>query len=245
MILFPAIDIKDGQCVRLRRGDYSTAHRVAESVSGTAGLFAQAGAEWIHMVDLDGAKAARPINASLIFETARTSGLKVEIGGGIRTMDLVDFYLSPEKETPVSRVILGSAALKNPALVRDAVKKYGDKIAVGIDARDGKVAAEGWTDTSEVDYLDLARRMEDAGVDCLIFTDIARDGMLSGPNLEQLAKLNEAVSCKVTASGGVSGIQDIRTLKKLGLYGAICGKAIYTGDLDLEEALRVCREESE
>ena len=144
---------------------------------------------------------------------------------------------------PLKAVILGSAALKNPSLVKEAVREYGDRIAVGIDARDGKVAAEGWTDTSQVDYLELARRMEDAGVEYLIFTDIAQDGMLSGPNLEQLARLNEAVSCKVTASGGVSGIQDIRALRKLGVYGAICGKALYTGDLDLREAIRVCEEE--
>ena len=243
MIIFPAIDIKDGQCVRLRRGDYQTAHRVAESVVGTAKQFAEAGARWIHMVDLDGAKDAKPANTDLVFQAAEESGLHIEIGGGIRTMETVRFYLEPERGRPVSRVILGSAALKNPSLVKEAVREYGDRIAVGIDARDGKVAAEGWTDTSQVDYLELARRMEDAGVEYLIFTDIAQDGMLSGPNLEQLARLNEAVSCKVTASGGVSGIQDIRALRKLGVYGAICGKALYTGDLDLREAIRVCEEE--
>ncbi len=244
LILFPAIDMKDGQCVRLRRGDYQTAHRVAESVVGTARQFAQAGAQWIHMVDLDGAKDAKPVNADLVFQAAKESGLKIEIGGGIRTMEIIDFYLNPQTENPVSRVILGSAALKNPTLVREAVKKYGDKIAVGIDARDGKVAAEGWLDTSSVEYLELARRMEDVGVSCIIFTDIAQDGMLSGPNLEQLARLNEAVSCNITASGGVSGPNDLRALKKLGLYGVICGKALYTGALDLKEALQICGREA-
>ncbi len=238
MIIFPAIDLKDGACVRLVKGDYDTAHKVAEDPIQTAKSFEEAGATWIHMVDLDGAKAQKPVNHEVITQVARNTDLKVEVGGGIRDMETIDFYLH---KGGASRVILGSAALKNPLLVEASVKKYKDKIAVGIDALHGKVAAEGWTDCSEVDYLDLARRMEKTGVATLIFTDISRDGTLTGPNLDMLRALQEAVSCDIIASGGVSNIQDIENLQELGLYGAICGKALYTGDLSLYQAIVVGR----
>lgn len=238
MIIFPAIDLKDGMCVRLKKGDYATAHKVAEDPLQTAKSFQEAGATWIHMVDLDGAKAKQPVNSQIVFDVAAHTDLKVEVGGGIRDLDTIEFYLS----RGVSRVILGSVALKNPALVEEAVKQYGTQIAVGIDALDGKVAAEGWTDRSEMDYLELAKKMEAIGVSCIIFTDISRDGMLSGPNLAMLHTLNQTVSCNIIASGGVSGLPDIEALRDLDLYGTICGKALYTGDLSLYQAIVVSRQ---
>jgi len=233
MIIFPAIDIKGGECVRLFRGDYSTAHRVADDPLSTAVSFREAGAQWVHMVDLDGAKSGSAENSAIFESVAKSSGLKVELGGGIRNMAAVERCL----QAGVSRVILGSAAVKDPAFVREAVAKYAEKIAVGIDARNGVVAAEGWTEDSGVDYIELAKRMESIGVRTIIFTDISKDGMLSGPNLEQLERLNSAVSCDVTASGGIKDIEDIRALAELGLYGAICGKSLYSGTLSLREAI--------
>ena len=233
MILLPAIDIKDGTCVRLQKGDYQTAHKVAENPLETALSFQKAGAEWIHMVDLDGAKDAVMVNQKIFLEIAQKTNLRVELGGGIRNMETVDYYL----QNGISRVILGSAAVKNPRFVERAVGKYRDQIAVGIDARNEMVAAEGWLDTSNVHYLDLAKKMEQIGVKTIIFTDIAKDGMLQGPNVEQLRQLNAAVSCNIIASGGVSTIEDIRRLRDERLYGAICGKALYTGGIDLQKAV--------
>ena len=237
MIILPAIDIKDGNCVRLQKGVYSTAQKVADSPYETAKGFAEAGAEWMHMVDLDGAKDAKLINADLIADVAKTSGLKVEVGGGIRSMEAVDYYLS----RGINRVILGSAAVKNPQLVIDAVRSYGDKIAVGIDAKDGMVQAEGWLDNSEINYIELAKRMEEVGVRTIIFTDIEQDGMLSGPNLKQLDDLTHEVSCNIIASGGVAVLKDILNLAELDISGAISGKAIYSGTLDLKQAIEMTR----
>ena len=237
MIILPAIDIKDGNCVRLQKGVYSTAHKVADSPYEAAKDFAEAGAEWMHMVDLDGAKDAKLINADLIADVAKTSGLKVEVGGGIRSMEAVEYYLS----RGINRVILGSAAVKDPQLVIDAVRVYGDKIAVGIDAKNGMVQAEGWLDNSDIEYIELAKRMEDVGVRTMIFTDIDRDGMLSGPNLKQLDDLSHEVSCNIIASGGVAVLKDIINLFQLDIYGAICGKAIYSGTLDLKQAIEITK----
>lgn len=200
MVILPAIDIKDGKCVRLVQGKYDSAYTVAESAADTAKAFEAMGATWLHMVDLDGAKEAVPVNTDMIFDVLKQCNLKVELGGGIRNMETIDYYM----DHGISRIILGSAALNNPALVKEAVAKYGDKIAVGIDAIDGNVAAEGWTQTSTVNYIDLAKHMEDAGVKYIVFTDISRDGMMDGPNFTMLDKLNRSVSCKVIASGGVS-----------------------------------------
>lgn len=237
MILLPAIDLKDGECVRLFQGDYSTAHRVADDALKMARSFREAGAEWLHVVDLNGAKDAKPVNADLMFQIQKASGLRLEVGGGIRTMETVDFYLNHG----ISRVILGTAAVEDPEFVVSAVKKYGDRIAVGIDAKNGMVAQKGWTETSSIDYLRMARHMEIAGVKYIIFTDISRDGMLSGPNLAMLKELGNSVSCKIIASGGVSGLKDIADLRELGLYGAICGKSLYAGTLDLKEAMALCK----
>lgn len=239
MIILPAIDIKDGNCVRLYKGDFSTVHKVAESPLVTAKQFASAGARWIHMVDLDGAKTGDRKNTSIFLEVAEKSGLKVELGGGIRSMKTISYYL----ERGVSRIILGSAAVKNPALVKEAVSTFGEQIAVGIDAKNGQVATEGWLDTSDVNYIDLAKAMEQAGVRYIIYTDIARDGMQQGVNLEQLAKINEAVSCNIIASGGVRDLTDVDQCSALGLYGMICGKSIYAGSLSLEEAVKAAGEQ--
>jgi len=237
MLIFPAIDIKGGQCVRLYKGDFATAERVAADYMQTALSFRVAGCEWIHMVDLDGAVAGQRMNQAIYLDVAQNSGLQVELGGGIRTMEDIDFYLSHG----VSRVILGSVVLENPDLVSQAIAAYGaERIAVGIDAKEGKVATRGWLDLSEITYIDLARRMEALGVEYIIFTDIGRDGMLSGPNLEQLCALREAVPCKITASGGVTDLNDIIALRDRGFYGAICGRSIYKGTLDLGEAVRAC-----
>jgi len=236
MIVLPAIDLHNGQCVRLFRGDYSTAEVVAPDAVSTARRFQEQGAHWIHMVDLDGAKEGKPQNAQLIFDVLKETDVYIEVGGGIRDMKTVGFYL----EKGVSRVILGSAALQAPEFVREAVKKYGRKIAVGIDALDGKVAAEGWLEQSQVDYIELARRMEDIGVQYIIFTDISKDGTMDGPNLAMLDKLNQAVGCNIIASGGVSSLLDLVALYDLGLYGAIAGRSVYNGALDLRAAIVAC-----
>ena len=237
MIIFPAIDIIDGKPVRLFKGDFSTAEQVAEDALQTAQGFVEAGAEWIHMVDLDGSVQKKRVNHQVFVDVANQTLLKVELGGGIRTMQDIAYYAN----NGISRVILGSVALKNPALVKEAVKEFGDLIAVGIDAKNGLVATEGWTEGSDTFYIDLARQMEDMGVKTIIYTDISKDGTLAGPNIEQLTALNEAVSCDITASGGVTNIDDIIALKDKGLYGAICGKSIYKGTLDLKQAVEVCK----
>lgn len=238
MIILPAIDIKDGNCVRLVQGDYGTAHKVAEDYMQTAQGFAKAGAEWIHMVDLDGAKEAKPVNTDIFLDVAKHTPLKVEVGGGIRTMETMELYLSGG----VSRVILGSVALKKPELVEQAVREYGERIAVGIDAKNGFVAVEGWLDASTVGHISLAREMEKIGVQTIIFTDISKDGTLSGVNTEQLSALHEAVKCNVIASGGVHTIKDIQACAAMGLYGTIAGKSLYQGTLDLAEAITCAKE---
>lgn len=240
MVILPAIDIKDGNCVRLFRGDYATAEKVAESYLDTALSFERAGAEWIHMVDLDGAKEGRPVNTKIYTDVAEKTNLKVELGGGIRNIETIDEYL----KMGISRVILGSAALKNPQLVSDSVEKFGsEKIVVGIDAKDGMVATEGWLETSDVNYIDLANKMISYGVKYFIFTDISKDGTLSGVNAEQLKKLYDGThgDCKIIASGGVHTIEDIRICKEMGLYGTICGKSIYSGSLDLAKAIELAK----
>lgn len=233
MIILPAIDIKDGNCVRLFKGDYSTVQKVAENYMDTARSFEEAGAKWIHMVDLDGAKDASQQNKEIFINVAKDTGLKVEVGGGIRSLNTVEMYL----KNGISRVIIGSAAVKNPALVKDAVKEYGDRIAVGIDARGGYVATEGWLESSDVYFTDLAKAMSDVGVKYIIFTDISKDGTLSGVNSAQLDEINRACSANIIASGGVHTIDDIIACRRLGLYGTICGKSIYSGTLDLKYAI--------
>lgn len=237
MVILPAIDIKDGNCVRLFKGDYNTVQKVAESYMDTALSFEKAGAEWVHMVDLDGAKDASQQNKDIFIDVAKNTKLKVEVGGGIRSLDTVEMYLSQG----ISRVIIGSAAVKNPELVKLAVKEFGDKIAVGIDAKNGYVATEGWLETSDVLFTVLAREMSRIGVKYIIFTDISKDGTLSGVNAEQLEQINTSCSAEIIASGGVHTIEDIKICKQLKLYGTICGKSIYSGSLDLAEAIQLSK----
>lgn len=234
MKILPAIDLKDGQCVRLQKGDYGTAHKVAEDAVATATGFLAAGASLIHMVDLDSAKDGSHANYDVVKRVMTQTGAAVELGGGIRSMEEAAAVLS----LGVSRVIIGSAAVQNPQLVQELVQAYGDRIAVGIDARGGTVRTEGWLRDSGTDYIALAKQMADFGVQTIIFTDIEKDGMLEGPNFDQLAALREAVSCAIVASGGVTTLEDIRRLKALGIDEAIAGKAIYTGALDLAAAIK-------
>ncbi|MBQ7083390.1 MAG: 1-(5-phosphoribosyl)-5-[Oscillospiraceae bacterium] len=234
MKLLPAIDLLGGNCVRLFRGDFDTAHQVADDPLSTARSFQKAGAGWIHMVDLDGARTGDGINRPVILQVAQNTSLKVEVGGGIRSMDAIDTYL----QGGISRVILGSAALEDPALVKKAVEQYGERIAVGIDAKNGQVAARGWLSTSSVDYLTLAKQMENLGVSTIIFTDIAKDGMMLGPNFEQMKALRQAVSCDLVASGGIRSLEDLQQLQDIGIDWAILGKSIYQGAIDLAKALK-------
>ena len=236
MIILPAIDIKDGNCVRLFKGDFSTVEKVAADYLEAAKSFEAAGAKWIHMVDLDGAKEGKPVNAKIYTDVAEKTNLKVEVGGGIRNLETIQEYLN----MGISRVILGSVALKNPELVSDAVEKFGsEKIVVGFDAVNEMVATEGWLESSDVNYIDLANKMIETGVKYFIFTDISKDGTLSGVNVQQLKKLADATygKCNIIASGGVHTMDDIVVCKEMGLYGTICGKSIYKGTLDLREAV--------
>lgn len=234
MKILPAIDLKDGQCVRLQKGDYGTAHKVAEDAVQTARSFLAAGATLIHMVDLDGAKDGSHANYDVVRQVIEQTGAAVELGGGIRTMSDVQAVLA----LGVSRVIIGSAAVRDPELVRQAVAQYGDRIAVGIDARGGTVRTDGWLSDSGEDYLTFAKKMERFGVKTIIFTDIDKDGMLEGPNFEQLGALRRAVSCAIVASGGVTSLSDIQRLRDAGIDAAIAGKAVYTGALDLAQAIK-------
>jgi phosphoribosylformimino-5-aminoimidazole carboxamide ribotide isomerase len=237
MIILPAIDIKDGKCVRLYKGDFNTVEKVAESPLETALSFQKNGAQYLHMVDLDGAKDGNLANKEVFLEVAKETSLKIELGGGIRDEQSASFYL----ENGIERVILGSAAVKNPQLVKDLVKEYCDRIVVGIDAMHGMVKTEGWLDTSEVNYIDLAKEMESIGVQYIVYTDISKDGTLTGPNLQELKAINDQVNVNIIASGGISNIKDIKALKKIGVHGAICGKSLYKNTLSLAEALQVAR----
>lgn len=234
MILLPAIDMKDGRCVRLKKGDFATIHQVANSALETARAFADAGARWVHMVDLDGARDGVRQNFPYICEVIRQSGLKVELGGGIKTEQDVDTVA----ESGVARFVIGSAAVTRPELVAYALARYGDRVAVGIDSLNGRVRTAGWEEDSGLDELEFAGKMEELGVRTIIFTDIAADGMLSGPSFDRLAALQKRVSCNIVASGGVTTLGDVKRLRDMGLYGAIIGKAYYAGTVDLAQALR-------
>lgn len=238
MIILPAIDILDGKCVQLVQGEYGTAEKVATDPIEAALHFAECGAEYIHMVDLNGAKDGSPKNAGIFIEIAKRAGVPVELGGGIRNMETVNYYLN----NGISRVILGSVVLTDKNFVIDAVKKYGEKIAVGIDAKNRKVKTNGWLIESELDFVELACEMEKIGVDNIIYTNIDVEGMLAGVNLEHYKELKSAVNIKITASGGICNMQDIKNLCGLDLYGAICGKSIYSGSLDLKQAVDYSKE---
>lgn len=234
MIILPAIDLKDGKVVRLYKGDFDTVHQVAEDPVATAQAFYDAGARYIHMVDLDGAKDGKRQNSDIVKAVAGV-GLRVELGGGLRTMDDLEAVFA----IGVYRAVIGSAAVTDRQLVADAVARFGaEYIAVGIDTQNGKVKTAGWVEDSGLDYLQFAREMEQLGVRNIIFTDIDTDGTLAGPSLIRLKELKNSVSCQITASGGVSCNQDIRDLKELDMYGAIIGKAYYAGTIDLAQAVK-------
>lgn len=233
MTIYPAIDIIDGKCVRLVQGDYSQKTTFSDSPLDVAKKWRSLGGEFIHLVDLDGAKSGDTPNFELVTRIAKALDIPVEIGGGIRNMETVDKYL----QNGVFRVIIGTAAVKNPEFVREAVEKYDDRIAVGIDAKDGMAAISGWEDVSEAPALELAKQMQDYGVKSIIYTDIATDGMLGGPNIEAMREMKNNVDVEIIASGGVSSIDDVRKLKETGVEGAIIGKALYTGDIDLKLAI--------
>ncbi len=235
LTLYPAIDLKEGRCVRLRRGEMAEATVYADDPAAQARSFAEAGCRWLHVVDLDGAFAGKSVNTEAVRAILASVSIPVQLGGGIRDMAAIEAWLG----AGIARVILGSAAAKNPGLVREACRAHPDRIAIGIDARDGRVATEGWAEISAMTALDLARRLEDAGAAALIYTDIARDGMLQGLNIEQTLELARAVATPVIASGGVAGIADIEALLPYAdtLNGVIVGRALYDGRLSLAGAL--------
>ena len=241
MVIFPAIDIRDGKCVRLFKGDFAQETVYGDKPEEMALKWQALGGEFLHLVDLDGARAKKPVNLEVIKKIVAAVKIPVELGGGIRTMENIDEVLS----RGVRRVILGSVAVQNPALVKEACAKYGDRIVVGIDAKDGIVAVDGWGVSGNVEASVLAKKMAEAGVKTIIYTDISRDGTLSGCNVEATAKLAEVSGINVVASGGVSNIEDRKALLPYadkGIEGVIVGKSIYTGSLDLQEAIRVARE---
>lgn len=240
MILFPAIDLKNGQCVRLEQGDMARATVFNLDPAAQAKTFETQGFEYLHVVDLDGAFAGKPMNAQAVEAMLKIVKMPVQLGGGIRDLATVEAWLSKG----ISRVIIGTAAVRDPALVREAAKKFPGKVAVGLDARDGKVAVEGWAETSTVTVLEIARQFEDAGVAAIIFTDIARDGLLKGLNLDVTIALADAISIPVIASGGLASIEDVKALltpRAKKLEGAISGRALYDGRIDPAEALTLIR----
>ena len=234
MILYPAIDLKDGQAVRLLHGEMDSATVFNEDPAAQAQAFAQAGCEWLHLVDLNGAFAGEPVNAAPVEAILKSVKVPTQLGGGIRDIATIETWL----EKGLSRVILGTVAVENPELVRDAARRFPGHVAVGIDARGGRVATKGWAEETNVDATDLAKSFEDAGVAAIIYTDINRDGAMGGPNVEATEAMAHAVSIPVIASGGVSSLADLTALKATGVIsGAISGRALYDGAIDLTEAL--------
>jgi phosphoribosylformimino-5-aminoimidazole carboxamide ribotide isomerase len=235
MILYPAIDLKDGQAVRLYKGDMDKATVFNDDPAAQAMAFVEAGCEWLHLVDLNGAFAGAPVNAAPVEAILERTKVPAQLGGGIRDMKTIEAWL----DKGLARVILGTVAVENPALVREAAKAFPGQVAVGIDARDGRVATKGWAEETDVMVTDLARSFEDAGVAAIIYTDINRDGAMQGPNIPATAALANAVSIPVIASGGVSSLADLVALRDCGapLNGAISGRALYDGALDLRAAL--------
>ncbi len=238
MILYPAIDLKDGQCVRLLRGEMSQATVFGDDPAAQARSFAAAGCEWLHLVDLNGAFAGRPVNAEAIRAILAAVEVPVQLGGGIRDRATIEAWL----EAGVARVILGTVAVEAPDLVREAARAHPGRVAVGLDARGGKVATRGWAEATEIDATELARRFEDAGISAIVYTDIERDGAMEGPNVAATAALARSVSVPVIASGGVSSLDDLIALRDSGpVSGAISGRALYDGALDLAGALAALR----
>ena len=236
MVILPAIDLLDGNCVRLYKGEYNSSEKVAENALDTALMFKNSGAKWLHTVDLNGAKGHKSVNFDIIKELATSSGLNIETGGGIRSLKIAEKYLN----AGVKRIILGSAAVKNPELVSSAIKEFSaESVAIGIDAVNGYVKTEGWLEKSDIFYVDLAKKMQDLGVKYIIFTDISKDGTLEGANIKMLKILAQSIDINIIASGGIRDLNDIKKIKELNLYGAICGKSLYKGTLELDKAIKI------
>ncbi|MFD2627277.1 1-(5-phosphoribosyl)-5-[(5-phosphoribosylamino)methylideneamino]imidazole-4-carboxamide isomerase [Oceanobacillus kapialis] len=234
MILFPAIDIKDGQCVRLTQGDYAQQKVYSDSPVDIARQWEEQGAEFIHIVDLDGAKSGKSLNQPVIEEIASVTRVPIQVGGGIRSLEAIEKYV----QAGVDRVIIGTAAIADRPFLQEAVRLYSERIAVSLDARGGFVATNGWTETSSIKAIDLVKELETVGVQTIVYTDILKDGMLQGPNLEELEAINKATHLNVIASGGVTTKEDIQKLRSLQLYGAIIGKTLYDGTLSLEDIVK-------
>ena len=234
MIIFPAIDVLDGNCVRLIQGDYNKEVVYSDSPVEMAKEWEAKGADFIHIVDLNGAKSGESVNKAVIQEMAKAVNIPVQVGGGIRSIETIDSYI----KQGIDRVIIGTAAINDKAFLREAVAKFADHLVVSVDARNGYVATEGWTDTSDVKALNLVIELEALGVKTIVYTDIAKDGMLQGPNLEEQAAINHATSIDVIASGGITTIDDVNKLDELNIYGAIIGKSLYDGKLDFEELMK-------
>lgn len=241
LILFPAIDLKDGNCVRLYKGDMEQSKVFNNNPAGQALEFANAGFSWLHLVDLNGAFEGKPINGEAIKSIRQAIDLPIQLGGGIRDMKTAEYWL----ELGINRLILGTTAVKNPEFVMQACKAFPNKIAVGVDARSGMVATEGWAEQSDINAVDLCKKFEDIGVSAIIYTDIDRDGALQGVNVTATAALAQAINIPVIASGGVSGYDDITALRKVqhtGIIGVISGKALYEGRLTADKALALCKQ---
>ena len=236
MEIFPAIDLREGQVVRLTHGDYSQVEVYSFDPASIARQFRENGAHNLHIVDLDGAKNGVPINYGAIRAITEMGGLFIQVGGGIRNEERIKEYL----DLGVNRVILGTIAVEDFAFLERMVSKYGEAISVGADARDGKIAVRGWLETTTVDSMDFCKKLDKAGISTIIYTDISRDGAMSGTNLEVYRQLSGMLECKVVASGGISGLDDVRALCDMNLYGAILGKSLYTGAIDLKEVFALC-----
>jgi phosphoribosylformimino-5-aminoimidazole carboxamide ribotide isomerase len=234
MIILPAIDMKDGQCVRLYQGDYDQVTTYNADPAMIAQRWQYAGASWLHLVDLDGAAAGHPVNVESVKRIRASTTLHIDLGGGMRTLEDIGHML----DLGIDRVVLGTVALTDRALLKQALARWGERIVVGLDARNGSIAVSGWRETSQVRATSLAAELCANGVQRFIFTDIARDGTLQGPNIEELKEIQRMVACSLIASGGVSSMNDLHALAGLGIEGAIVGKALYTGDIDLAQAIQ-------
>lgn len=237
MIIYPAVDVREGKCVRLTQGEFNKETVYSDNPVEMALRWEKMGAQYLHVVDLDGARTGKAQNIAVISEMAVKMGIPVQLGGGIRTIEMIETILCKG----IERVILGTSAVKDPELVKRAVKTFENNVVIGIDAKDGMVAIEGWEKTSEFKAVDFAKKMEDLGAKTIIYTDISRDGMLNGPNLKAMEEMVKAVNIDIIASGGVGKLEDIKNLKEVGVSGAIVGRALYTGDVDLKQAIEIGR----
>lgn len=237
MIIYPAIDVKDGRCVRLVQGKFNDVTVYSDDPVEMALKWEGMGAQYLHVIDLDGARLGEPQNTAVISEMAVKCGIPVQLGGGIRTIEMIEILLCKG----IQRVILGTSAVRNPDLVKKAVQTFENNVVIAIDAKDGMVAIEGWARTSEFTAVGFAKKMEDLGAKTIIYTDISRDGMLTGPNLKAMEEMVKAVNIEVIASGGVGKLEDVKNLKEIGMPGVIIGKSLYTGDVDLKEALEIAK----